>query len=80
MLILYRIFVSKFSKDALPFNSMLKKVSKSDLYSRYKVHTQFFEDLKATLDNLPIRSFPKLFDQPYMIYTDASSYFIRSAI
>jgi hypothetical protein len=65
----YRKFVEGFASIAAPLNSLLRK---SEAYKWLDQHQQAFETLKQRLISAPILVHPD-FDQPFMIFTDASA-------
>jgi hypothetical protein len=65
----YRKFVEGFASIAAPLNSLLRK---SEAYKWLDQHQQAFKTLKQRLISSPILVHPD-FDQPFMIFTDASA-------
>jgi len=66
----YRRFVKNFSSIVEPLNRLLKK---NTPYAWKKDQQDVFEKLKICLITPPILAYPD-FDQPFALYTDASTY------
>lgn len=75
----YRRFLFQYSKVARPLNEILRKDREPDWYRQSEIQTKSFEDLNAAFDKTPILPLTKR-GRRYMIYTDASHYYIGETI